>query len=207
MKRLLEGQSPEQIQAEMGVTKQDYDTFTLTYYFKVKYRDQLKLLGQDYRRQTFGNLKATNKNLALHQAKQAVEKVPKAITNVKIPKGVSEAEWALKRINEVTPAAVERLVWLMNNSRNDSIMYNSAVKLLGLNGIVEVEKSISVIADAEAIIRELNKRGPYTKKIEATDAEILEETSPAGDSGESEPLAIGEPLPSPSPLGDETNGL
>ena len=64
------------------------------------------------------------------------------------------------------------------------------MKFLGLNGIVEVEKSISVIADAEAIIRELNKRGPYKKPnpediIDIPAENIMQDTAHDG-SGDSE---------------------
>jgi hypothetical protein len=91
---------------------------------------------------------------------------PPKPAKTKLPSGVSPQEAALKRLSSVSPEAVEKLVWLMRNSRQESIQYNSAIKLLGLNGIVEVEKSISVVADAEAIIRELNKVPQAKKQIE-----------------------------------------
>ncbi len=129
------------------------------------------------------------KNIAA-QKKPKPDKLPPALRNIQLPKGISPTEYAIKRISQVTPEAVEKLVWLMHNSRNDSIQYNSATKLLGLNGIVEVEKSISVIADAEAIIRELNRRGPYKPRgDEPIEAEIVSEgrTDGPGDSAASSP--------------------
>lgn len=189
MRLLVEEQIPEaEILQRLQIGAAEYQSITLTHLFKRELKAQLKLREHDEKFKKQGKIRdVPPTNLPQAQG----DNVPAAVLNVQLPKGVSPQEYALKRINQVTPQAVERLVWLMHNAKQESTMYNAATKILGLNGIVEVEKSISVIADAESIIRELNKRGPYqTKKtIEAEDAEIVEVT-PSGSAespGESGP--------------------
>jgi hypothetical protein len=149
-----------EIMEKLGLNSADYDSITLTGVFKKELATQLKLREHDE--------KFRQANRALKGAKVGAtpkgppaDVPPKELPAIQLARGQTPTEWVLKRINEVTPQAVERLVWLMLNGRQEQVQYNAAVKLLGLNGITEVEKSIHVVADAEAIIRELNKRGPY----------------------------------------------
>ena len=193
--RLLveEGSDPLSIQKKLGIGASEYDTFTLTHLFKRELKAQLKLRAHDQKFRQTGELRPGP------LAKQPLPdpSIPGHLRKINLPKGITPAEYALKRINEVTPEAVEKLVFLMHNSRNETTQYNAATKLLGLNGIVEVEKSISVIADAEAIIRELNKRGPYKpKEIESVvDAEVVVELKESSDTpGRAE--SVGDSTPS-----------
>jgi hypothetical protein len=170
-----------EIMERLEINSAEYDSITLTHLFKKELGAQLKLREHDE--------KFRKQNRALAGAKVgATAKVPapdvspKELAQVQLARGQTPTEWVLKRINEVTPQAVERLVWLMLNGRQEQVQYNAAVKLLGLNGITEVEKSIHVVADAEAIIRELNKRGPYkpsspTELIDTIDIPPLEEAT------------------------------
>lgn len=190
---------------EMGAA--EYDALTLAHAFKRELKSQLKLREHDekFRQQN----RAAAKSL---QVGKGVAKTPPAagvpfpeLPQIQLARGQTPTEWVLKRINEVTPQAVERLVFLMTNARQEQVQYNAATKLLGLNGIVEVEKSISVIADAEAIIRELNKRGPYRKPAaspedtigiqdDIIDAQIVE-AEPAESPGDSGAGTEPPPLP------------
>jgi len=187
MERLVTtSQTEVEIQTELGLSPEQYDELTKPRAFHRELSAQRRIWAR------------TEKQLALKQPKRKPppERIPPAVTNVSLPKGVSATDYAIKRIGQVTPEAVEKLIWLMQHSRQENIQYNSAIKLLGLNGIVEVEKSISVIADAEAIIRELNRRGPYKAKEVEIDAEVIEggERLTPGDSEASAPSI-------PTPIG------
>ena len=162
LKLLIDEQlSQPEIMEKLQLNSAEFDSITLTGVFKKELATQLKLREHDEKfRQANKALTGTKVGA---KAESSPPTAPPPLPQVQLARGQTPTEWVLKRINEVTPQAVERLVWLMLNGRQEQVQYNAATKLLGLNGIVEVEKSISVIADAEAIIRELNKRGAYKK--------------------------------------------
>lgn len=163
--------SQAEIQARLGMEEIEYTSFTKTHAFKRELSAQLRLREMDekFRKQS----RAAKKSIKQSASVEATPSAPSApaLPVASLKRGESPVDWVLRRINEVTPQAVERLVWLMQNARQENVQYNAATKLLGLNGIVEVEKSISVIADAEAIIRELNKR--HSEKLPAGDREAV----------------------------------
>lgn len=198
MRLLVEERLPEsEIVERLGLSATELTNITLAHAFKRELRAQLRLRDHDEKFKKVGSIR----DVPPRPATAPRESLPANVLSVALPKGVSPQEYALKRISQVTPEAIERLVHLMHNARMENVQYNAATKILGLAGIVEVEKSISVIADAEAIIRELNKRGPYRKRnaeddAEIIDAEISESAGQAERSGESEPL----PQESPSGL-------
>ena len=177
MRRLLGGEAPVMVQENLGIEPNDWKHFTTNATFK-------HIL--ELKRSRLASNRIT--------AKRPVS-VSRVFAIPRLQPGKSPAEWAMRRISELTPQAVERLAWLMNNAHNESIMYNAATKLLALNGIVEVEKSITVIADAEAVIRELNRRPQKVEKIEPAisgDSEIVIIEA-------EEVTSIEEPLPSVPP--------
>jgi len=165
----------EEIRKRLQISELEFNTATLTHYYKRQLQSQLKARDHDKTFRAAGSIDPREINLIHGGVAKPKEKLPAAIANFKLPKGVSPTEYAVGRIADATPQAVEKLIFLMQNSRNDSIQYNAAVKLLGLNGIVEIEKSINVIADAEAIIRELNRSAQPIKPIvaEITEADVL----------------------------------
>jgi len=199
MKELVDNKLPQgEIQTKLSMDEAEYLAITQTTAFKKELNAQLLLRRNDEKFRA-ANRAAKGTKIPAVPASDLPD-APKTLPAIQLAKGQTPAEYSLKRINEVTPQAVERLVWLMTNGRQEQVQYNAAVKLLGLNGIVEVEKSISVIADAEAIIRELNKRGPYKKPnpediidIPVDEITIIDEPSKAtgderltpGDSGAS----------------------
>lgn len=193
MRLMVEEALPDDaIRSRLSLSTADFEAITLAHYFKRTLNEQIKLREKDrlYKESQNPTPAASKAAFPLNanQAKGKAGWAPPPI--VRPPAGVSPPEYAQKRINEATPEAVEKLIWMMRYAHNEQTQYNSAVKLLGLNGIVEVEKSISVIADAEAIIRELNRRGPYRPKGDVTEAEVVQE-NPDGQvecSGDSEPL-------------------
>lgn len=187
MRLLVEDQLSEgEIQQKLGISGADYITLAATHPFRRELKAQLKLREHDEKFRKTGKIR----DVPPQPQKSAAQSFPASVLNVKLPVGVTPQEWALKRINQITPVAVEKLVWLMQNARQEQVQYNAATKLLGLNGIVEVEKSISVIADAEAIIRELNRRGPYKAKTPtAEDAEIVDVTTEGESSSRVDSLA------------------
>jgi len=167
---VIDRMSPRVIQERLGLTPGEFDVYVLTHYFQRELKAQLR-----NRDEGDGAHKYSAINKAI--SKKPLVAIPTQY-KITLKPGQSPQEWALGRLNSVTPEAVEKLIYLMHNARQESVQYNAAVKLLGLNGLVEVEKSISIIADAEAVIRELNRRGPYKKTPEAeteevNDAEII----------------------------------
>jgi predicted nucleic acid-binding protein len=173
MELLLEGLPDLEIIEQLGISAADFNTIVLCHPFKRELTAQRKLRDQDKKFRTYGRINSVPPHQLAGKARPTAKNtLPAEVAGFQLPKGVSPQEWALKRINQVTPQAVERLIHLMHNARQEQVQYNAATKLLGLNGIVEVEKSISIIADAEAIIRELNKRGPYKPKT--VEGEALE---------------------------------
>lgn len=175
MELMLEGLPDLEIIERLGISAGDFNTIVLCHPFKRELTAQRKLREQDRKFREHGRINSIPP-LQLAKKPTARNTLPTEIAEFQLPKGVSPQEWAIKRINQITPQAVERLIYLMHNARQENVQYNAATKLLGLNGIVEVEKSISIIADAEAIIRELNKRGPYKPKGEVVEAEVVQET-------------------------------
>lgn len=195
-----EALSDDAIKEKLGLTTAQLEAITLTHYFKRCLNEQIKLREKDAAYKESQNptpAKAVEKFPTNPKMARGKAWVPAPLVN--LPKGVSAPEYAQKRINEATPEAVEKLIWMMRYGHNEQVQYNSAVKLLGLNGIVEVEKSINIIADAEAIIRELNKRGPYRPKADVTEAEVVEVTTDQeGESGQVDGPGESGPLSPPS---------
>src|SRR5262245_57048425 len=130
--------APREVQEKLSLSTGEFDTYVLTHAFQREFKAQKRAQEINAEKHQYGKLMAQPKKSALEATK--------ALPPVKVPAGVSPQEWAVKRLNQVTPEAVERLVHLMRTARQETVQYNAATKLLGLNGIVEVEKSISVIA-------------------------------------------------------------
>ena len=177
-----EAASDADIKQKLTLTTAEFETITLAHFFKRTLNEQIKLRQRDAAYKESQNPTPPKTRDQFPTSANAAKGFKPSPPVIKLPAGQSAPEYAQRRINEATPEAVEKLIWMMRYANAEQTQYNSAVKLLGLNGIVEVEKSISVIADAEAIIRELNKRGPYQPRLpkgEALEAEVITETPEA----------------------------
>lgn len=185
--QLDEKLTPDEIRVKLQLTELEYQTIVLTHYYKRTLKQQQRLRENDEKFRALGTIDPQKTNL-LHGGVKVEDQVPAKVTEVKLPKGVSPTQYVLDRLQRVSPAAVEKLVWLMQHSHNETVQYNAAIKILGLNGIVEIEKSITAVVAAEDIIRELNKGTPPPRTVEITDAEVIDgEYEGAGRTGESGP--------------------
>jgi hypothetical protein len=202
----------------MGITAQDFEFHTVNHYYRRQYADQLKLREHDEAFAKLGTIDPRKTNLSRAgfpgPRGQRPDGEPHSPRNrvpvsVKVPKGLTAAQYAMRRISEATPTAVEKLIFLMQNSRQENIQYNAAVKLLALHGIVEIEKSVAVVVDAEAIIRELNRTAPPSVPIANDqtplafeDATITEDIDDTADTGGVE----GTSSSGPEPTEDQPDG-
>ncbi len=62
-----------------------------------------------------------------------------------------------ERLESFSHEALDKIVEKMRNAKQDAIQLAAAREILDRSGYVKVDKSLSVVADAEAIIRELGR--------------------------------------------------
>ena len=81
----------------------------------------------------------------------------------------------LKRIQLTSFEALDVVRELMRTGRSENIRLQAAQTILDRAGYSKLEKRVSVIADAETIIRELNRRKAQREDIEAQATEVESE--------------------------------
>ena len=71
-----------------------------------------------------------------------------------------------ERLEDYSHEALDKLVEKMRNAKADAIQLQAAREILDRSGYVKVDKTLSVVADAEAIIRELGRlKNEHSERI------------------------------------------
>lgn len=83
---------------------------------------------------------------------------------------VNKDEDVLKRIQLTSYEALDVVREIMRFSKSDNIRLQAAQTILDRAGYSKLEKRVSVVADAETIIRELNRRKAGMNKSDLQDA-------------------------------------
>lgn len=84
-----------------------------------------------------------------------------------------------KLFDQYSPEALEKLVKVMRTAPYFRDQANAAVEILDRAGYVKIQKQLTVHADAEAIIRELNRQAQAPREIDITPEKQVEVVKPA----------------------------
>ena len=77
-----------------------------------------------------------------------------------------------ERLEDYSHEALDKLVEKMRNAKADAIQLQAAREILDRSGYVKVDKTLSVVADAEKVIRELGRlRGSNGKRVEDSEGD------------------------------------
>ena len=91
-----------------------------------------------------------------------------------------------ERLEDYSHEALDKIVEKMRGAKADAIQLQAAKEILDRSGYVKVDKTMSVVADAEKVIREMAR----LKDTNAKD--ITESDSGDNDTGRPEPVGDGE---------------
>ena len=91
-----------------------------------------------------------------------------------------------ERLEEYSHEALDKIVEKMRNAKQDAIQLSAAKEILDRSGYVKVDKTMSVVADAEKVIREMAR----LKGLNGTD--VSNTNSEEHGASKSEPVDNGE---------------
>ena len=91
-----------------------------------------------------------------------------------------------ERLESYSHEALDKIVEKMRSAKADAIQLQAAKEILDRSGYVKVDKTMSVVADAEKVIREMSR----LKGLNGTD--ITGTSSEEHDTGSTEPVDNGE---------------
>lgn len=87
-----------------------------------------------------------------------------------------------ERLEDYSHEALDKIMEKMRHAKQDAIQLQAAREILDRSGYVKVDKTLSVVADAEKVIRELGRlRGSDGKRVDDSEVDEPGDEQPMGD--------------------------
>lgn len=101
----------------------------------------------------------------------------KALAESEVPdfENITDVGDIRKAFEKFSPEALRKLIVIMRSATSMKDQKDAAIEILDRAGYVKVQKQISVHADAEAIIRELNKQANEAIEPPTMEAQVIDD--------------------------------